>query len=140
MAPFFIILFYFFFSLLQVGKTFTGQKSPGKATKSPSTPISTITWSFPPRSKVSCAPPDITVGHNGINKETTGLLTPDTSSRETATLNDGSAASTAAVSAAATAMASGLGGDLCCPSFGIRPPRLVTSTNGDPSSVTCSLL
>ncbi len=148
--PFSIIFLFCLFVLyvFQAGKAYAGQKSPGRGTKSPSTPPSTIIWSFPPRSKVSCAPPDITVGHNGLNKDTAGLLTPDARSdassrdlpREPAIVSDGSAASAAAVSAAAAAMASGLGGDFCCPSFGARPTRLVTSANGDPSSVTCSFL
>lgn len=145
---FYYVCFVFIFFIFQVGKAYAGQKSPGKGSKSPSTPPNAIIWSFPPKSKVSCAPPDITVGHNGINKDApAGLVTsdgrPDGSHdlpRDPAIASDGSAASAAAVSAAAAAMASGLGGDFCCPSFGVRPTRLVTSANGDPASVTCSFL
>jgi hypothetical protein len=124
--------------------------------KAPSTPPAS---SFPLVSKLNCAPPDITVGHNGIKKDSTaGLLTPKTRSDGFMGLSfnlpgdpaidggthDGSTAATAAaVSAAATAMASGLGNEFCCPTFGVRPPRLtvtVTSANGDPRSATCSIL
>ncbi|XP_046452235.1 soluble guanylate cyclase 88E-like isoform X2 [Daphnia pulex] len=142
------------------GKALASKKSPsGGGMSSPKTPSTPPASSFPLVSNLNCAPPDITVGHNGIKKDSTaGLLTPKTRSDGFMGLSfnlpgdpaidggthDGSTAATAAaVSAAATAMASGLGNEFCCPTFGVRPPRLtvtVTSANGDPRSATCSIL
>nr|CAH0110411.1 unnamed protein product [Daphnia galeata] len=142
------------------GKVLTTKKSPSGGISTPKTPTTPPTCSFPLHSK-QCVPPDITVGHNnGTKKDSAaGLLTPNTCSEgfmnlsfnlpgDPAIDSEGihersTAATAAAVSAAATAMASGLGNEFCCPSFGVRPPRLtvtVTSTNGDPRSATCSIL
>ncbi|XP_046649708.1 soluble guanylate cyclase 88E-like isoform X2 [Daphnia pulicaria] len=141
------------------GKALASKKSPSGGMSNPKAPSTPPASSFPLVSKLNCAPPDITVGHNGIKKDSTaGLLTPKTRSDGFMGLSfnlpgdpaidggthDGSTAATAAaVSAAATAMASGLGNEFCCPTFGVRPPRLtvtVTSANGDPRSATCSIL
>ena len=160
MIHLFLYFGWYFITLCLAGKILTTKKSPSGGISTPKTPTTPPTCSFPLHSK-QCAPPDITVGHNnGTKKDSAaGLLTPNTCSDgfmnlsfnlpgdpaidSEGTHERSTAATAAAVSAAATAMASGLGSEFCCPSFGVRPPRLtvtVTSTNGDPRSATCSIL